>query len=98
MKKSELRQIIREEISIIRESTDIDINKPFGVVFVGRKHNDKYYVPSLQGTVVATFDTMPEASEFAKRRKASLSKGEKEYYKLTYKTFKMIPSIKKELS
>ncbi len=91
MKQSELRQLIREEISkIINESLEIDLSKPFSVVEKGGPigSNNKDYFPQLGGTIIKTFDNAEEAKEYAKRRRNQLTPGEKSYYRMTYTVVK----------
>jgi hypothetical protein len=87
MKKSELRQIIREEISkVLNEDEEIDLSKPFSVVGKGGTigSSTKNYFPQFGGSIIKTFDTAEEAKEYAARRRKQLTPGEKSYYKMTY--------------
>lgn len=91
MKKSELRQLIREEISkVLKEENELDLNKPYGVVekggYIGS--SKKNYIPQYSGRLIKTFATAEEAKEYAKRKKSALSPGEKSYYKISYSVIK----------
>ena len=86
MKRSELQQIIREEISrVLHENSELDLTKPFGVVEKGGSIGSQAnYLPRYQGRLIATFDTKEQAAAYARRRRAGLSAGERSYYKMTY--------------
>jgi len=77
---------------------NIDKSKEFGVFEKGGSigQNQTNVVPG-KGKLVSTFDTKPEASEYAKRRKKSLSPGEKGYYGMGYTVVKMSDSIRTQL-
>jgi hypothetical protein len=77
---------------------NIDKSKEFGVFEKGGSigQNQTNVVPG-KGKLVSTFDTKPEADEYAKRRKKSLSPGEKGYYGMGYTVVKMSDSIRTQL-
>jgi len=77
---------------------NIDKSKEFGVFEKGGSigQNQTNVVPG-KGKLVSTFDTKLEADEYAKRRKKSLSPGEKGYYGMGYSVVKMSDSIRKQL-
>jgi hypothetical protein len=79
-------------------NSGIDLNKEWGVFEKGGSigQNQTNVVPG-KGKLVSTFNTKPEADEYAKRRKKSLSPGEKGYYGMGYTVVKMSDSIRKQL-
>jgi hypothetical protein len=93
MEKSELKQIIKEEIKRQLKEIDskIDMGKPFAVISKGGSigGNKANYDPRLKGTVIATFDTKKEADAYAQRRNKTLSPGEKKGYGMSYSSVKM---------
>ena len=101
MKKSELQQIIREEISRVLKENDVDLTKPYGVVQKGGpigSGSKRSYIPQLNGEVIKTFDNIEDAKEFAKRYRSRLSSGEKSYYKMSYTVVKIPKNLKEEIS
>jgi hypothetical protein len=96
MKRSELKQLIREEIQNVLN--EIDLKKPFGVVqkggSIGGGGSDSYYYKGER--LIDTFDSLEDAKAYAKLRRSRLTPGEKGYYKMGYTPVKLIPGYIKK--
>ena len=78
-----------------------DINKEhdYAVVSVGGSigSSSKNYSARHRGRIIGTYETPEEAKQVAARKRKSLSKGERSYYKMTYKSVKLSQTDKKDL-
>ena len=92
MSDFDLKKYLAENL-LLQENINID--KEYAVIEKGGSigGGSRKLIPG-KGVVVATFDDKEEAKEYAKRRRKSLTPGEKSYYGMGYSVIKLNNSLR----